>query len=491
MAIGKYIDLKSLTGAGGGAVSSVFGRTGAVVAVTNDYTWAQIDKAISSLADITTKSHTLLTDIGTNTHAQIDTHIGLITNPHGAILTQTNLNLTESIRLDNLKFIKWRNGANTADLNIMIVSSVNDTIIYGGDGTRDIYLSTNGHISVGGGAAPTARMHLPAGTATAGTAPFKFTPGINLTAAAVGAMEMDDLDLYFTDNQGTPVRHNITGHIKDISDPHGVTLTQTNLNITGTFDISNTAPSITLTDTTVSAKSLKIDVDGNIVQIREVGGASGSLVSLDLANNRFGLGIPPTATLHLKAGTTAANTAPLKLAPGSLNTTPEDGTVEYDGTVPYFTVGTIRRLIGIVSIARVAGSDATTSSTTLVDITGLSIALEINSVYEITAALSVLSSETVNGNKYGINYSVAGATIEAQVWGYATNTVPVVNERLTAFNTASANSFNREASAHTILIKGIVVTGANAGNLTVQHLKITSGTATCYINSFLAVTKIG
>lgn len=62
-------------GGGGGAVNSVFGRTGTVTASTNDYTWAQINKATSNIADITTKSHTSLTDIGTNTHAQIDTFI--------------------------------------------------------------------------------------------------------------------------------------------------------------------------------------------------------------------------------------------------------------------------------------------------------------------------------------------------------------------------------------------------------------------------------
>ncbi len=38
-------------------------------------TWASIDKTTSSIADITTRSHTSLTDIGTNTHAQIDTFI--------------------------------------------------------------------------------------------------------------------------------------------------------------------------------------------------------------------------------------------------------------------------------------------------------------------------------------------------------------------------------------------------------------------------------
>lgn len=38
------------------AVPTVFGRTGNIVAATNDYTWAQINKATSSLADITTRS---------------------------------------------------------------------------------------------------------------------------------------------------------------------------------------------------------------------------------------------------------------------------------------------------------------------------------------------------------------------------------------------------------------------------------------------------
>lgn len=45
---------------------------------------------------------------------------------------------------------------------------------------------------------PTARIHLPAGTATASTAPLKFTSGTNLTAAEAGAMEYNGTNLFFT-----------------------------------------------------------------------------------------------------------------------------------------------------------------------------------------------------------------------------------------------------------------------------------------------------
>jgi len=66
-------DLRPVSGSS--AVTSVFTRTGDVVAVSNDYTWAQINKATSDIADITTRSHTSLTNIGTNSHSTIDTFI--------------------------------------------------------------------------------------------------------------------------------------------------------------------------------------------------------------------------------------------------------------------------------------------------------------------------------------------------------------------------------------------------------------------------------
>lgn len=57
----------------------------------------------------------------------------------------------------------------------------------------------------------------------------------------------------------------------------------------------------------------------------------------------------PTAVVHLKAGTAAANTAPLKLTSGTLNTTPEAGAIEFDGTNLYFvTSAGVRKTITAV-----------------------------------------------------------------------------------------------------------------------------------------------
>lgn len=51
---------------------------------------------------------------------------------------------------------------------------------------------------VGIGITPAARLHLPAGTATAGTAPLRFTSGTALTTAVDGTMEYHSSHLYFT-----------------------------------------------------------------------------------------------------------------------------------------------------------------------------------------------------------------------------------------------------------------------------------------------------
>lgn len=65
--------------------------------------------------------------------------------------------------------------------------------------SRYLFYGVNGNVGLGGiSTAPTARVQIAAGTATASTAPLKFTSGTNLTTAEAGAMEYNGTNLFFT-----------------------------------------------------------------------------------------------------------------------------------------------------------------------------------------------------------------------------------------------------------------------------------------------------
>lgn len=78
-----------------------------------------------------------------------------------------------------------------------------------------------------------------------------------------------------------------------------------------------------------------------------------------LGNGNVGIGTTtPTAALHLKAGTAAVNTAPLKFTSGTNLTTPESGAIEFDGTNLYYTTSTPTRM----TLATTSGSSFTNTS---------------------------------------------------------------------------------------------------------------------------------
>lgn len=145
--------------------------------------------------------------------------------------------------------------------------------------------------------------------------------------------------------------------------------------------------------------------------------------------------------------------------------------------------------IGIPVYSRVSGSNATTTGQALVDITGLSNALVANATYEFEAVLSVSTSAVTTGTAYGVNFSAAGATVEASITGSSTSTASKTL-RINALNTATLLFLATSAQTGGIVIKGIVTTGANAGNFTIKHLKLTSGTSTVFINSYLKTVRI-
>jgi hypothetical protein len=105
---------------------------------------------------------------------------------------------------------------------------------------------------------PTAWLHIAAGTATAGTAPFKFTPSgaVLLTTPETGAMEVDATSLYYT-AVGT-LRENIFFGAKGSGTlTAGTTSTITNANAktTSIIIIQPTSAAITLLGVYVSTKN--------------------------------------------------------------------------------------------------------------------------------------------------------------------------------------------------------------------------------------------
>ena len=203
---------------------------------------------------------------------------------------------------------------------------------------------------------PSAKIHLGAGTTAQNTAPLKFTSGSLLSAPEPGAIEFLTNNLYFTGINGT--REIILGEI----DPA----------IKGDVVISalNTRASVSIGTALVAAIRLNVlgagggsigttvanfvngsnavKIGGNFTET----GAWTALYSFahaplngynlyldsavrNVSIGKFGFGVTsPTAVIHLKAGTAAAGTAPIKLSAGTLNTAVELGAIEFtdDGT---------------------------------------------------------------------------------------------------------------------------------------------------------------
>lgn len=146
---------------------------------------------------------------------------------------------------------------------------------------------------------------------------------------------------------------------------------------------------------------------------------------------------------------------------------------------------------GIISRKSVyCTADRTTTSSTLGDVTDLSIPLKADSKYFFKFFANT-SCNSASGNRYAVQYSAAGATIEATIDGTTTAVTARRMERISAFNTA-ATAMNTVNGAGSVRIEGMIETGANAGNLTIRSKVVTATTTTCTIRKYacLAVDQI-
>ena len=126
--------------------------------------------------------------------------------------------------------------------------------------------------------------------------------------------------------------------------------------------ISNTTPSLVLTDTTVSAKSLTIRVDANIANLRESAGASGSLLVLDLANNRVGIGKANPSTLFDLLGADNTTIQTITVNVDSIDLTASSVFIDFRSTT-----GSIGSIAGTATTGLIAYNTFTGSHYTQVE----------------------------------------------------------------------------------------------------------------------------
>lgn len=137
-------------------------------------------------------------------------------------------------------------------------------------------------------------------------------------------------------------------------------------------------------------------------------------------DGRTGIGnFVPTAMLHLKPGSSDANTAPLKLTAGTSLTTPENGAVEYDGTNYYATSGATR-----YTLAKTLTAAATLDFG--------------NTAAQSSSDLTVTLTGAVVGDavSLGVPVSARSANSSFEAWVSAANMVTV------RFNNYSAGSID-------------------------------------------------
>lgn len=134
-------------------------------------------------------------------------------NQASADLTISNDSGTASVFYSNfgINSSGWTGSLGTASLNapnVTYLTSTSSDLVLGTTTSNGIRFVVNSGADVGtidtsgrhgfGVASPTAIVHVKGGTATANTAPLKFTSGTNLTAAEAGAVEYDGKVGYFS-----------------------------------------------------------------------------------------------------------------------------------------------------------------------------------------------------------------------------------------------------------------------------------------------------
>lgn len=200
-----------------------------------------------------------------------------------------------------------------------------------------------------------------------------------------------------------------------------------------------------------------------------VSGNAGTATALQNARTINGVSFDGTANIVAPAAGTAGNTPK---SDGTTWVSTDNG--GWDGSVSVQT------------------SDATTTGQTLVDATGLVTTTLLNStLYEIEVVLGVSTSSGTAGTAYGIHGGGTGSAATMNVIFNATNGATTgVTGTINTIDTATAAVLTAASISGTVRISGFVTTmSTGTATISIQHLKVTSGTSTVKKGSILRWRK--
>jgi len=344
----------------------------------------------------------------------------LVINGGGPAITSADLFVIKAAGYPYMQFVNNNSGGTVNDgfkiglenTYALFAMKENWDIRFWTNNTDRMRIQNDGKVAIGS-FAPTAMLHIQAGTATANTAPLKFTSGTLMTTPEAGAIEYDGTNLYYT---ASTTRETLNNKVSKAGDTMTGPLTISLPGDANTFrQVSGNGHVLIGTATDITAYG------GAKLQVRESGssvsdwkgrivcggdnavflmgeylsnawlGAHNSSLTAwanmyiqpsisaniwtyigtyGVWNNNIirvknlvgvGVGIDPTAYLHLKAGTATANTAPLKFTSGTLMTTPEAGAVEFLTDKAYLTIttGAARKELALADTALTSGQSPT------------------------------------------------------------------------------------------------------------------------------------
>lgn len=216
----------------------------------------------------------------------------------------------------------------------------------------------------------------------------------------------------------------------------------------------------------------------------------------------MGVGVATDGTQRLHVGAGTAAKCSIELVAGTLMTTPDGGSIEYDGNAFYFTpVGSQRGAVPTEQFCCTTSTLTLTSSTSLQKVFNVSTngALTVNgsTTYFFECSLNLSSMSGTSGN---MGFSIVGAgtaTFTSAAWhafGLDATTQTTAAAAGASFSASQAATGNittaATGTAVSVLIKGIF--RINAGGTIIPSIQLTTAAAAVVgVNSWFKCYPVG